>query len=104
MAAFEGRKTELNNGQVNFEMYSLVGRAEATKKGTSHLAIWMYVIGLMEEAISTCQARAGNSEVMRRWDEAVALYTGSLEGTDGSGQGLLLYELADKRRTNFRNC
>ena len=91
-------------------MHSLVGRAEAIKMGTSHLAIWMYVIGLMEEAISACQTTSApctndcNGESVRRWDEAVALYTGSLEGADGSGQGLLLYELADKRCTNFRTC
>ena len=92
MAAFEGRQTELNNGQANFELLSLVGRAEAIKMGTSHLAIWMYVIGLMEEAISACQTTSApctnncNGEAVRRWDEAVALYSGSLEGTDGSGQ------------------
>ncbi|KAI2500773.1 hypothetical protein MHU86_13697 [Fragilaria crotonensis] len=108
-AAFEGRRTELNNGQANFEMHSLVGRGEAIKKGTSYLSIWMYVIGLMEDAVSSCQTTSPctndcNGEAVRRWDEAVALYTGSLEGTDGSGQGLLLYELADKKCTNFHTC
>ena len=111
MAAFEGRQSQLSNGNANFEAHSLVGRSEAIKKGSSHLAIWMYVIGLMEEAIAACQTTTGpcsnnncQVEAVRRWDEAVALYTGSLEDVDGSGQGLLLYELADKRCANFRTC
>merc|ERR1712176_476494 len=38
------------------------------------------------------------------WDEAVAFYTGSLEGPDGSGSGKLPYALADKRCGNFKTC
>jgi hypothetical protein len=66
----------------------------------------MYVIGQMEEAISECRSGCTNcnEDSVRLWDEAVALYTGSLEGVDGLGHGLLLYELADKKCINFRTC
>ena len=36
-------------------------------------------------------------------NEAVAFYTGALEGTDGSGN-LLHSTLADKRCVNFKTC
>ena len=106
MAAFEGRSTDLINGQANFELHSLDGRSEAIKKGTSLLTIWMYVVGLMDEALFACQPSCNNCNLQagRSWDEAVALYTGSLEGTDGSGNGLFLYDHADKRCANFRTC
>ena len=40
------------------------------------------------------------------WDEGVAFYTGSLEGTayGGSDAGKLLYRLAEKRCKNFGTC
>jgi hypothetical protein len=36
-----------------------------------------------------------------KWDEAVAFYTGSLQGADGQGPGQLMYALAKKRATDF---
>ena len=40
------------------------------------------------------------------WDEGVAFYTGSLEGTayGGNSAGKLLYRLAQKRCANFGTC
>jgi len=35
---------------------------------------------------------------------AVGFYAGSLEGHDGTGQGLLMYDLADKLCVDFRTC
>jgi hypothetical protein len=35
---------------------------------------------------------------------AVAFYTGSLEGKVGSGSGVFVYALADKRCANFKTC
>jgi hypothetical protein len=46
----------------------------------------------------------GNQDSASAWDEAVAYYVGSLEGTDGKGDGVLLYDLADKQCINFRTC
>jgi hypothetical protein len=66
----------------------------------------MYVIRQMEYALDLCQNEVlqGNQDSASAWDEAVAYYVGSLEGTDGKGDGVLLYDLADKQCINFRTC
>merc|ERR1712176_661386 len=43
----------------------------------------------------------GKEQIIKK---AAAFYTGSLEGTDGSGSGKLAYALADKRCGNFKTC
>ena len=68
----------------------------------------MWVIKELEQALDGCQndcKKTGcNDDTVRAWDEAVAFYTGSLEGSDGNGNGKLLYALADKRCKNFKTC
>ncbi len=68
----------------------------------------MYVIREMEDAIDDCKRDCDptgcNDDQVMAWDEAVAFYTGSLEGNDGGGSGKLLYALADKRCQNFKTC
>ena len=66
----------------------------------------MYVIRELEDALDDCaflEAKR-NEDAVHALDEAVAFYTGSLEGTDGSGDGVQMYALADKRCANFRTC
>lgn len=41
---------------------------------------------------------------VRAWDQAVAYYTGSLEGATGLGEGLLLFGLADRMCSRFLTC
>jgi hypothetical protein len=82
---------------------------EVIKKGTAYMNVWMYVIREMEDAIDDCEegcfGTAGcNDDPVHAWDEAVAFYTGSLEGSDGSGSGVFLHALADKRCANFATC
>jgi hypothetical protein len=68
----------------------------------------MYVIREMEDALDDCnegcKLEGCNDDPVHAWDEAVAFYTGSLEGSNGSGDGKLLYALADKRCKDFRTC
>ena len=40
----------------------------------------------------------------KHWDEGWAFYAGNMEGYDGSGKGAMLYNLADKRCSNFLTC
>ena len=93
---------------ANFVRYGFTGRAEAIKKATAYMSVWMYVIREMEDAIDDCNKGCSttscNDDPVRAWDEAVAFYTGSLEGTDGAGSGKFLYALADKRCQNFKTC
>jgi hypothetical protein len=83
--------------------------AEAIKKGSAYMNVWMYVIREMEDALDDCDKKCDidtdcNDDPVKAWDEAVAFYTGSLELQDGSGTGFLLHALADKRCTNFNTC
>jgi hypothetical protein len=67
----------------------------------------MYVIRELEDALDDCARQCGtqcNDDAVYALDEAVAFYTGSLEGQDGSGTGVLHYSLADKRCENFKTC
>lgn len=87
-------------------------RAELAAKGVKYQAVWMYVIHEMEDAVAGCLAGdIYDSEGVREegqpshaWDEAWAFYAGSLEGSDGSGKGYLLWDLAEKRCPQFRTC
>jgi hypothetical protein len=118
IAAFDGKSTNFQSGNADFRSQSIKSRAEAVKKGTLQLSVWMYVIGTMEEAISTCHWEhdtrttklltfsntTGYAESVRTWDKAVALYTGSLEGVSDAGKGIMLYELSEKKCIKFRTC
>lgn len=73
--------------------------------GTVVLTFWMYVIREMEQAIDVCESPGTEADArVRGFDKAVAFYVGSLEGTAGSGEGLLGYNLADKRCIQFKTC
>ena len=83
------------------------------KKGSAYMNVWMYAIREFEDAIddctsctSNCNSFSINSGSVHAWDEGVAFYTGSLEGTadGGSSAGKLLYRLAEKRCANFGTC
>jgi len=110
-AAFEGRTTNFANGNANFHLYSDLGRGEAIHKSIAFMSIWMSIIGKMEGAIDLCAGimvknctNNCNPQAVQLWDDAVALYTGSLEGTEGKGSGLLPYSLASKRCKQFNTC
>lgn len=69
--------------------------AEAVKKGAPYMNSMMYAIRELEGSVRGCSERAV--------DEAVGLYTGSTEGTNGTaGNGYQMYALANKRSANFK--
>lgn len=81
--------------------------AEAIKKGTAYLNIWMYVVRELEDAVDDCEnscpTESCNDDQVHAWDEAVAFYTGSIPKSSRAG-GVLLYTLAQKRCENFGTC
>merc|ERR1712118_419048 len=81
-------------------------RVQIAKKTSAYVNVWMYVIREFEDAIDDCKAGCidCNDDPVHAWDEGVAFYTGSLEGTDGSGSGKMIYALADKRCANYGTC
>jgi len=108
LAAFAGSNTNFQNFNNDFGVYEYEGKQEIIQKGTVYMNIWMYVIREMEDALDDCQEGCTfdtcNDDPVYCWDEAVSFYTGSLEGSDGSGPGKLLYALADKRCANYKTC
>merc|ERR1719395_418974 len=81
-------------------------RVQIAKKTSAYMNVWMYVIREFEDAIADCKAGCidCNDDPVHAWDEGVAFYAGSLEGTDGSGSGKMLHALADKRCKNYLTC
>jgi len=108
LAAFAGTETNFKNFNNDFGLYNYEGKEQIIKKATAYIVIWMYVIREMEDALDDCKEACTiencNDDPVHAWDEAAAFYTGSLEGTDGSGPGKLAYALADKRCGNFKTC
>merc|ERR1740133_216773 len=100
-------------GPNNFATMHTDARVEAAKKGSAYMHVWMYAIREFEDAIddctsctSNCNTFSTNSGSVHAWDEGVAFYTGSLEGTAQGGNtgGTMVYRLAEKRCANFRTC
>lgn len=108
LAAYEKKATNFKNFDNDFGLYDFDGREQIIKKATAYISIWMYVIREFEDALDDCQEKCTldncNDDPVHAWDEGVAFYTGSLEGSDGSGSGKLAYALADKRCSNFKTC
>ena len=108
LQAFAGSKTNFKNFNNDFGLYGFDGKTQIIKKGTAYMVVWMYVIREMEDALDDCKEactiESCNDDPVHAWDEGVAFYTGSLEGTDGSGAGKLAYGLADSRCGNYKTC
>lgn len=109
-SALNGLKTDFTNGNVDFRNELFAPRSQSVKKGTSYMIIAMYAIRQMEDAVVECIRGLEKDEETNdpgyALDQAVAYYTGSLEGTSmaKSSNGVLMYNLADKRCTNFKTC
>jgi len=110
LAALDATALTYTNGMVA-DFSSTTGanvytRVDAVKKGTAYMNTWMYVIREFEDAIDDCTTSSidNNYDAAHAWDEGVAFWTGSLEGTDGSGSGKMIAALADKRCQNFGTC
>jgi hypothetical protein len=94
------------NGMGTCSTCDDAARKEFVKKGSAYMNVWMYVIHEMEDAIVDCQTGCidCNDDPVHAWDEALAFYSGSLEGPDGNSDGKLMYRLAEKRCENFGTC
>jgi len=112
-ASFNG---EMIGDIINMAEVGDYFRLEVIQKGIIYLNVYPYVIWEMQDAINDCNTGQidMNDNSVHAWDEAVAFYTGSLEGvSQGGNNGLdsctdgnckLQFYLADKRCTNFGTC
>ena len=94
-----------------------IGRAELIEKGANYQAVWMYVLHELEDAIGDCWAGditandgTPTGGAPHAWDEAWAFYAGSLvaataadsaKSSMASQEGILIWELAEKRGYDF---
>jgi hypothetical protein len=123
LAAINGGPTNFGSveGNMDFTGTSDAMRKQCIKKGTAYMNAHMYAIREFEDAIDDCKAGCpgGQGDVVsgqdcnslsaasvHAWDEGVAFYAGSLEGTltGGNSAGKLSYRLAEKRCSNFKTC
>merc|ERR1711920_738287 len=94
-------------GDINFGTVGDDFRREVIQKGIVYLNVFPYVIWEMQDAINDCNNGnvTFNDNSVHAWDEAVAFYTGSIEGQsrggvnnlDSGSDGQLQFMLADKR-------
>lgn len=104
-AAFEGESL----GPLNFGTVGWDFRREVIQKGILYLNVFPYIIWEMQDAVNDCKygTISQNDRGVHAWDEAVAFYTGSLEGSSqygDSSNGVMFHTLADKRCKEFRTC
>jgi len=103
-------------GDIDFGAVGDDFRREVIQKGIVYLNVYPYVIWEMQDAINDCNTGdvTQNSASVHAWDEAVAFYTGSIEGQSQGGVdklescasdcGQLQFQLAEKRCKNFGTC
>ena len=115
-AALAGTDMTFSSGKHGPNAFLTLGdaaRVEAVKKGTAYMNVWMYAVREFEDAIddctsctSACNEHSTNYDSVHAWDEGVAFYAGSLEGTahGGSSAGKMVYRLAEKRCADFGTC
>ena len=119
-AALAGTETtfakgvHFTHGNVDFSELGVKGRAEAVKTATVTMNMFTHVNRIMTEwSVDKCHRQCdhkGDSnplscpQAAEPWDDAVANYAGSLEGSDGTGKGYLLYGLADQLCQDFKTC
>jgi len=109
-AAFSGSPV----GDIDFEAVGDDFRREVIQKGIVYFNVFPYVIWEMQDAVNDCNNGnvQSNDASVQAWDEAVAFYTGSIEGPsrggvnglDSGSDGQLQFMLADKRCKNFKTC
>jgi hypothetical protein len=106
------------NGAVTQYPQSTTVRKEIIKKSSAYITTWMYVLHEYRDAVGDCEndSLTDNNASVHATDEAMAFYTGELEGQtgfnyarDNAGDlinkvGYLIHNLADKRCANFGTC
>lgn len=103
-AAANKRSTDFSStrGNQNFSTFhERLGQAEAMKKGSAYMNIWMQVVRDIRAAVLYCPNNKDGAEAAI--DRAATLYTGSLT-TTSQDEGILLYALASIRAHQFRTA
>jgi len=86
---------------ADFGGLSFDARANASYYGIVLLTMFNQVIYQMEASIDKCHS---NEDGRHEWDLAAAYHAGSLEGTDGNGDGNMFHQLADDLCMETKTC
>jgi len=113
-AALDAKMTNFigGRGDVNFTTHmNAEARGQAASSAMVYLSVWMAVVKRLYRAVQYCMTPCHESSVGKCRDDAIhaldiamAYYAGSLEGPDGSLDGVLLYALADRLAIAFRTA
>jgi hypothetical protein len=104
--AFDGSSVVTLGGadrEFDFGKLKIGGRSSAARWGTVVLNVWMGVVGLLERSFASCSA-SNVDDAHTAWDEAFALYTGSLAESEEPLGGYFLYNLAQICCLDFGTC
>jgi hypothetical protein len=119
-SAIHKKKTLYARGDGDFRGYNSGAQLEAVRHGSVYLNVWMYVIRKLEGAIDIClgfgdsviedeavyafSGEHSQDAALHSWDQAVAFYTGSREGSERNGTGRLMHAVADIQCAYFKTC
>lgn len=111
-AAFDGTSYTVQSHNFDFGFDRDDRRDLLVARAIVCLNVWMAVIQQLEDALQDCTEGGCSTGTgddacqssIESWDVAAAFYTGSLEGQDGTGSGVLLYDLADDICGEFSTC
>ena len=107
-AAFDGTQIfEIGNGQsrqADFTRLDFEGRSNAVRWGTLVLNVWMAVVGSLEKALAGCSPNGNNNNAQQDWNDALALFTGSLVDSDLPIGGYMLFHFIQIQCTTFGTC
>eukprot|EP00977_Amphora_coffeiformis_P013585 scaffold3591_cov159-Amphora_coffeaeformis.AAC.8 len=104
-ASYDTTEFASQRGQANFGSTPKIGVAEAMIIGILGFNVLLQIIQGVEQASARCVEGCGsilcNEESIHLLDQSVALYCGSIEGQDGTGEGVFQYALAQRRSAEF---
>ena len=104
-ASFDTTQFAGHGGNANFGGMPKIGVAEAMIMGILEMNVLLKIIQGVEQASAQCQTGCNNilcnEQAIHYLDQSVALYCGSIEGEEGTGEGVFQYALAQRRSIEF---
>lgn len=105
---FNKKDVKFEKWLADFRHITDESRAKTIGLAIRYLIINQFVLRSLEYSVyecwNHCREDVCTDMHLVHLDEAVAYYTGALEGKDGFGEGNLAYSLADEMCPHFRTC
>lgn len=95
-------------GVAPFDKSTTAQKTAIIMNTLQYTVMYMRILSLMYDSVDQCRQGTAGGANPNPWDEAVASYIGSMEGTDDHGNkenpGLFLFGLAQQRCDEFGTC